>query len=258
MYYELYIDVLFLVNFLMDYLLLLIAKRLLKNPAPYGRICLGALTGSLLTCLLVAARMLPGAVRWLLGYTLVPLLMAVTGLRLRKVQACVRAIITLFISGIILGGIFEQFSQYVEVGSLFFALAVGSYYLAAAVLKVLSWLIGFGEAHCHVTLYLGEKRCEAEAIIDTGNHLTDRVSGKGVTIISRNLAGRLFEELHPDNIRYIPYRTIGKGSGVLPVIAIDGLCVDGVREQWFSHPVIGISEDSSFGNGYDVILNPDI
>ena len=50
MYYELYIDVLFLVNFMMDYILLLITRRLIKADASYGRVCLGALAGSILTC----------------------------------------------------------------------------------------------------------------------------------------------------------------------------------------------------------------
>ena len=54
MYYELYIDVLFLENFMMDSLLLLAVNRILKCGRAYGRIFLGGALGSALTCLVIA------------------------------------------------------------------------------------------------------------------------------------------------------------------------------------------------------------
>ena len=45
MYYELYIDVLFLENFMMDSLLLLAVNKMLKNSATYGRLFIGAALG---------------------------------------------------------------------------------------------------------------------------------------------------------------------------------------------------------------------
>ena len=56
MYYELYIDVLFLENFMMDSLLLLAVNRVLKCGRSYGRIFLGGALGSTLTCLVIADR----------------------------------------------------------------------------------------------------------------------------------------------------------------------------------------------------------
>lgn len=258
MYYELYIDVLFLVNFLMDYILLLVTGKVQRVPISYGRICLGALAGSLLTCFVAAIGIPVTFIKFILFYTLVPAAMLVTGLHIRSFRSFLRSFVTLFISGFLVGGIFEYLNQYVQVGSLFFALAVASYYLATGVLRMLALLFHFGETHCHVTLYFGEKCCEAEAIIDTGNHLTDQVSGKAVSVISRRAAEQLFSKELPEGIRYIPYRTIGNGKGVIPILPIDRICVAGEEEQWFEQPVIAISEDSSFGSECDVILNPDI
>ena len=53
MYYELYIDVLFLVNFMMDYILLLLVRKMLKCTATHGNVFMGAMTGSFLTCLII-------------------------------------------------------------------------------------------------------------------------------------------------------------------------------------------------------------
>jgi len=53
-YYELYIDVFFVENFAMDFILLAIVRKMTGCSAAYRRICLGALSGAFLTCLAVA------------------------------------------------------------------------------------------------------------------------------------------------------------------------------------------------------------
>ena len=53
MYYELYVDVLFLVNFTMDYLLLLLIWKITRGSATYLSIFIGAIAGALMTCVLI-------------------------------------------------------------------------------------------------------------------------------------------------------------------------------------------------------------
>ena len=50
MYYELYIDVFFLVNFMMDAILLEILRKILGCPVSHGRVFLGAGAGAFGTC----------------------------------------------------------------------------------------------------------------------------------------------------------------------------------------------------------------
>ena len=258
MYYELYMDLLFLVNFLMDYILLLIVKFILKTRVPLGKICLGALLGSILSCVVVAVNISFVPLKFVLFYVVIPLLMLVVTLPVRDIRSIARAVLALYISGFLLGGVFEAFAQYVQVGSLFFALAIASYYIASGVLKVLMLLLHFGEVHCEVVLCLGEKRCAGRAIVDTGNHLRDAGSGKAVSIISSGMAKRLFGETMPGGMRYIQYRTVGNEGGVMPVVTIDSIVRKGNTERYYEKPVIGISEESSFANECDVILNPDL
>ena len=60
-------------------------------------------------------------------------------------------------------------------------------------------------------------------------------------------------------LQYIPYHTVGKKAGVLPVLRIDKMCVKKEKEYWIERPVIGIcEEDISVGGGYQMILNPDL
>lgn len=258
MYYEVYMDLLFLVNFLMDYILLLIVKFILKVRVSWGRVCAGALLGSVLSCVVVALHLSIAPLKMVLFYAVVPIVMLIVTMPLRDLCSICRALLALYISGMVLGGVFEALAQYVQVGSLFFALAVASYYISSGVLKVLMRLLHFGETHCEVVLCHGSHKCHARAIIDTGNHLTDEWSGKAVSIITADMAKQLFGETMPDKIRYIPYRTIGEETKVLPVVTIDGIVLMGNRERYYENPVIGISEESSFANECDVILNPDL
>ena len=120
MYYELYIDVLFLVNFMMDYILLLITRKIIKSKISYGNICLGALVGSVLTCVVAAIPVPYTFIKFILFHAVINVVMIKIGLRIRWNRDFLRALITLYISGFLVGGVFSCLDQYVKTGSLFF------------------------------------------------------------------------------------------------------------------------------------------
>lgn len=259
MYYELYIDVLFLVNFMMDYILLLVSRKILKCTATHGNICLGALTGSLLTCLTVSLPIPYAFIKFILFHTIVVIAMVKIGLRIRLNRTFVKAVVMLYVSGFLVGGVFQYLNQYVKVGSLFFALAVASYYISSGVLAFLASVLHIGQCKCEVTLYQEDRQCRLKAIIDTGNRLKDDLTGKPISVMDQQAARSLFGEGIPKGIRYVPYHSIGRKSGVMPVVAVDRICISGEEEQWVEKPLIGISEeDISAGGEYEMILNPDI
>ena len=53
MQYEVYLDVLFLENMMMDFLILLAVKKVFPCSATYGSLLAGSFTGSLLTCVIL-------------------------------------------------------------------------------------------------------------------------------------------------------------------------------------------------------------
>ncbi len=262
MYYELYIDVLFLINFLMDYILLLIAHRILKCSATHGNICLGALTGAFLTCVVVIWNQ-NNIINFILFHGVINFLMIIIGLKIRGKRKCMRAFFTLYISGFLVGGVFEYVYQYVgayiEVGSVFLIIAIACYYIASGLLNILMKLLRFGEYYCQVILILGEKECKTQAIVDTGNHLTDYLTGKAVSVIGKETAQKLFGNSLPEKIRFIPYHSIGKNQGVIPVFTLDRMCIEGEEREWIENPLIGISDTNISANEeYDMILNPEV
>lgn len=80
MYHELYIDVFFLVNFMMDYLLLLLVRRMLKCSDTHGNICIGSILGSFLTCVTVGLPIPCASVKYFIFHTIISFLMLKTGL----------------------------------------------------------------------------------------------------------------------------------------------------------------------------------
>lgn len=267
MYYELYIDVFFLVNFMMDCILLEIVRKVLKCPATHGSICAGAILGSLLTCAVIVVPGLNAPVRFILFHGIVNIVMMKTGLRLRWDRTFLKAYILLYICAFLVGGIMEFFYPYVKAASLFFALALAGYYGSLKIWDFLSYLAAQRVGRCTVWLVNGEKSCSAEALIDTGNRLRDIVTGKPVSMVSPGLAERLGFQI-PENsvkpaenrrgIRFIPYHSVGKKEGVMPVMIPDEMRIFTRREICIVRPVIAVCEEEMSMDEYEMLLNPDL
>ena len=62
-------------------------------------------------------------------------------------------------------------------------------------------------------------------------------------------------------LRLVIYNGHANENGVnamANIIKIDSILVKGKAERYFEDPLIAISEESSFANECDVILNPDL
>ena len=259
MYYELYVDVLFLVNFLMDYLLLLLVRRMLKCTATHGNVCLGATLGSLMTCIIVVLPIPYAFLKFILFHMIVNTFMIRVGLKIKNMKSFVKAYILLYIGGFLLGGVMQAANQYIRVGSLFFAIAVGGYYVVSKLWDFIASVQKINQYHCKVDLYLGEKKCQVEGIIDTGNGLRDPISNQPVSILDKVAARQFLGEEKMSRVRYIPYHSIGKKEGILLAVKIDRMCIYGENECWVEEPLIGVSEETISAEGeYQLILNPNL
>lgn len=264
MYYELYIDVFFLVNFMMDYLLLCILKKLLKCSATHGSICIGAIVGALCTCVIMVIPGLNAFVKFILFHGVVNILMIKTGLKIGWNKTFLKAYIFLYIGAFILGGIMEYLHQYIRTGSLFFALAAAGYFVSLGIWNLITCLAERNVRRCRVRLMKDGKECTVEALIDTGNRLRDSVTGRPVSIISTDVSEKLGIHISPEekncgqDIRYIPYHSIGKAEGILPIVTLDRMYIYGKEKALIEKPVIAICEEDISADDYEMIMNPDL
>lgn len=259
MHYELYIDVLFLVNFMMDYLLLLTVKKILKCSATHKNIFIGSLTGSLFTCVVIAMPLEMPFMKFILFHIVINTLMVKVGLRIKKIRDTLRALIGLYIGSFLLGGIFTYLRQYVKTGSLFFGIAVLSYWMMQGVWAFITCIQRINQSTCKVTMYLGEVQCTVNALVDTGNCLRDPLTGCPVCVVEKGAMEELIEEEKIGELRNIFFHSVGTENGRIPVIQLEKMCVHRETKCWIFHPIVGICmERISENGGYEMILNPDI
>lgn len=81
-----------------------------------------------------------------------------------------------------------------------------------------------------------------QAILDTGNHLTMPLSGRPVQVLDARAAERFFS--WEDGVQYIPFRSVGKGGGVIPAYQAERMEVSGQGGmRVIEKPWIAISQE---------------
>lgn len=258
MHYELYIDVFFLENFTMDFIILVIIRKVLKCSAAYGRIVLGAAAGALLTCLIVSIPVPYAPVKFILFHCLPGIAMIKAGLGISGTREIIRTWVLLYVCGFLTGGVFQFLGQYVRTGSLFLVLAAVSFFVVSGIWSLLTYLARQSRYRCQVILLRGARSRKVQALIDTGNCLKDDITGKPVSIIDKKVIEELYGGKDIAGIRYIPYHSIGKAEGVMPLITLDGMYVCRKEKEWIEKPLAAICEEDMTADRYEMILNPDI
>lgn len=262
MQYELYIDVFFLVNFMMDYILLMLLRKMLACSATHARVILGAAAGAAFTCAIIAVPIPFVFVKLLLFHCVVNVMMLKIGLCIEWGRPFVKAFLFLYIGGFLLGGIIGFLRQYVRIGSLFFVLALSGYLLASGIWSLMDALLRYNRTHCAAVLYRGGRSCQVKVLVDTGNRLRDSKTGKPVSVIEPGTAKELgFSETlnEAEKLRYIPYHSIGNAKGALPLFEIDRMCLAGAGDIVEVHkPLLAVGGEEMGLDDYGVILNPDI
>ena len=127
MYYDVYIDIVFLTNLLMDYLLLRIVGKLFLRKRNRGRILLAAAIGALFSCLILYVLpdgifpvkvLLHGGCAWI---------MLVLGLDLKKNGLLVKALVTVYLMAFLMGGLMEAAPVKNMTLIRFLVMALGAY-----------------------------------------------------------------------------------------------------------------------------------
>ena len=266
MHYKLYIDILFLENFMMDSLILIAIQKILAIRQSVVRSFAGGATGSILTCLVIAVQ-LRASIRGLLFHTIINTVMLMTGLHITSRRRFIQAFLLLYLCSIAIGGIMQIFRPWLRGISLFFGCTIVCWCLGMQGWKLLNCFAVRRKQMPQVLLYAKGQKIAVRALADTGNVLTDPLTGAPVSILSdevyksieKNETGTDLTKENTDTgeeaIRYIPYQYIG-GTSVIKIVRIEKMCVCGTEELWVEHPLIGIS-DVTFGREeeYQMILN---
>ncbi len=282
-----YVDTLFLLNAIVDYLLLLAAARLAGEPLRRMRFGAGAVLGGLYA----VAIFLPGmaflshpACR---GAAAVFMLLTAYGgsRRLLRQGVIFVALTCAFGGGVVAIGLMGgQGLALGGTGVFYSSLDLKMVLLSAAVCYVVLTLV-FQRVGRHTVLSgellpakltLGGRTAELTALVDTGNTLTDPVSGRPVMVAEGDSLGPLFPGEHrpgPGDLRdptgamtrlgtgewrgrfrLLPYRAVGVDRGLLLALRVDRVVLGGVDRGPL---LVALSPTPvSDGGGYRALVGP--
>lgn len=270
-----YLDSLFALNFIIDYLVLLAAGKICALPLRRGRMAFAAALGGVYAVLAVVLSSLFALPTLKLVFgALLPLIAFGAGRQYLRAVIAFFAVSAAFagavyaISG--LGGAPLGSGSYIPVS---LKMLLVSFALCYAAISLAFRYVGRQRraAFHRVDVSLGGKTAALTALEDTGNELLDPVSGEAVIVawlgaLSPLLSQSDAEKLSSDPIkaygdlaqseslsgkmRLVPYSCVG-GSSVMVCLRPDSLAVDGKA----SRALVGISRTRLSGDGkYDALI----
>lgn len=261
MYYELYLDSLFFMDFAMNVFLLYLVNKVRGCSATCLRILLGAIYGAASYCFLfflpfggVIFKITAGMILSMCGMTAITF-RCKTIVQLRNMFGAMMCA-AFFLGGICLF-LQESFSFLSNwKGSILSTVATGA----------VACLLGSRMAEkgkkkqnpvCTVMLQGTKQQVRIDALIDTGNSLTEPVSGKPVSVLEYETMKTLFAGELPEYYRVVPFTSIGKKKGMLKCFEIPKMWIECQDcERVYESVLVACSEEYVCREGYRMILNP--
>ncbi len=279
MYYEIWIDILFIVNAWIDFLLLRLVNLVLRGTATPIRSMAGACVGASVVCLLTCFPMTP-IVNTLLVHVVGNTIMVRFGCNLKKIKTLCAGVLLLYGMTFFMGG-FLQMAQGAKKGiSIEEILLFGviGYLVCVVFIRMYTKYITQQENTYKVWIYANGKCKEFTAFLDTGNHLRDPLTQKPVCIMKSTLLEGLCSAKTIEHLRkfqegtefeeeavklkphYIPFTSLGCPNGMTLAVTIDFLRLENQRiQKVITRPVIAFSDEGSFFFGnYQMILHPNL
>lgn len=249
MYYEIYIDSLLLVNFVMNLYLLLLVNASAFRTATRLRLVLGAAIGAVayLIPFLVEG---PVGFKMAVGGVLGCILMIFTAFRINSIKSFLQILEKLVIFSFLMGGSMVFLLKNVPALGQYATGILGVMGAGAVIYLLVCRLLKRSQSAClcKVTLVCRESRVKVTGLIDSGNSLVEPISGKAVSVVEKSVFHGLWKE-EPGLYRVIPYHSIGKKNGMLkgylfPEIQIETGGVTKICKDVY----IAVSEESISGD----------
>ena len=240
-----YIDLLLILNFIYDFLLLMTVSVTLKRNVKIKRLLLGAFIGSISTFIIF----LPiQKYLSLLLKILTSIIMIIVTYKYKDIKYFFNNIIYLYMSSVILAG-FIYFLK-IEFNNLSYIIiliiAPLILYLYIKEQKKLKKIVNYYKKVI-ITLK-NNKVLELNGFIDSGNKLKDPITNKYIILINKKRLKGIYNIRSP---MYVPIKTINKNS-LLECISINNIIID---NKIYSNYLLGLSDTFNSFDGVDCLLN---
>lgn len=250
-----YIDLVIVINFIIDILLLISVDLLLKRRAKFKRIVIASLLGSLSTLLLFY---ITSSIILLLFKLLISIFMVIISFKYESFNQFKDNIVWLYIISIILGGSIYLLNNQIALINNGLVFSESGFKINLFILSIISPIIVFkyikyqknfkntySETY-DVNIYYKGTKVTSTGFLDTGNKLKDPYFGRPIILVNKEL---IKKEV---NTFYVPYNTVNK-EGLLEVFKPDKVIIN---EKINRRILIGLSDVNL--NGIKIILNMEV
>lgn len=242
---EMYIDLFFIFNVIMDYIIIMSTSILLKRRTSYIRMILSSLIGGISSLVLFTS------LNKIVIEIVSIVIMVLISFGYKGIRYLINNILYMYILSTLLGGIIYLFNIKVS-NSMFLTyliIIVISIEIMILYIKENKKMRSIYNNNYKVDIYFKDReKLSLIGFVDTGNNLYDPYKKRPVIIVHNKY-------IKEDKYILVPYHTIN-GNGLLKCIKPDIIFIDGIGYK--GNVLIGFSDSFNFGDGVDVILHKDI
>ncbi len=254
---KIYLDLVFLLNFAMDFLLLWTVNMTLKRNAKGKRMLLGALlgTGTLLLLFLPLNK-----IELILIKCLISAGMCIITFQFQNISYTIQNMVYFYMTGTILGGFLYSLNiefSYEQKGIIFihhglsvnflFLIIISPIILYIYIRSQKKLKIQYAHYYQLIVTFKNNHQLILNAFLDTGNKLIDPITKKAIILVEN---AYLQKEM-PQNLLYVPYKSLNH-QGILKCIIPKKVTINGVSSNQY---LIGISEEKFHIDGINCLLN---
>ena len=240
-----YIDLFFIFNFIIDFIITLSFSIILKRKSSYIRMILSSLLGGLSSLLLFTS------LNKILIEIISIVIMVVISFGYKGIRYVIKNILYMYILSTLLGGIIYLFNIKVSNNVFFSYLIIIIIAIEVMVLyiKENKKMKNIYNNYYKVDIYFkSNDKLSLIGFVDTGNNLYDPYKKRPIILISNKY-------YRDDNFILVPYHTLS-GNGLLKCIKPDIIFIEGIGYK--GNVLVGFSDSPNLIDGIDVILHKDV
>lgn len=258
MYLEVYPDVVFLINFFIDLILIYLLKKVNKKQSSVLRMSLAAALGAISAVIIALYPWMNQIFKFIIMYVFASIIMILLAFGKLSTSDIIKQWIVLNLITYFVGGLMNSIYYHTSLralsinkGGLMYLLITVS--LITIITLFVIWFLRLYQVHrpliYDVELLLNDRKIRTKGLMDTGNCLYDPIHRSPVMVIEKNMMDNLLtdkikEEMDKakkylngeisempwdyadDGFRFnfIPYRSVGK-SGMLLTIRLDKVII---------------------------------
>ncbi len=253
---KVYVDLVFFINFYLDFLLLMTTSITLKRNASLKRLILGTFIGSISIFFLFYSVNSILLFFFKLG---IAILMVIVTFHYKDIKYTLNNLGYFYMISVILGGFLYYLNlefSYTHIGLVFINKGISINAIFLIIISPFILYIYYRQAKKFKTGYnliyeveiglKNKKVLKLKGFLDTGNKLVDPITGKPILLIQKGLIKEIKEKIY-----YVPFHSLGNRN-LLKCFKPEYVIIENKK---YKNYLIGISDKKFCMEGVECILN---